>query len=187
MARFLRQQSLYIGVSAVVAAIFWSNGQQISLATVLVSSLCIGNLLSPALNRLSFLYWKRPFPFNWLIFLSVLLVLTVPVYLITSGVVWLIAPPSPQSLSELIRTGWKFAFLVTFVFGVVAFLYHSTKDRLMLRNTELQQTMERGAARIEVHEQELQRAGRYSSRCSQEKSPSFPDSRSRERGCLLFL
>ena len=140
LARFFRQQSLYIAISAVVGAIFWANGQQINPATVLVYSLCIGNLLSPATGWLEFLYAERPFPYDLLIFLPVLLVLTVPIYLITTLVVWLVAPPYPQTLSNLITTGWKFPFLITFVFGVPSFLYHSTKERLERRNVELQQT-----------------------------------------------
>ena len=158
LARFFRQQSTYIAIAAVVGAIFWANGQQINPATVLLYSLCIGNLLTPATNRLNFLYWQRPFPYNLLIFLPVLLVLTVPVYLISSAIVWLIAPPTPQTLSHLITTGWKFPFLVTFVFGLVSFLYHSTRERLERRNVELQQTVESGTARLEMQEQELARA-----------------------------
>ena len=158
LVRFLRQQSVFLAISAVVGGIFWANGQQVDFSTVLVSTFCIGNLLSPSLNRLSFLYRDRPYPYNWLIFLSVLLVLMVPVYLITSTVVWWIAPPASYSLPQFIRAGWKFALLVTFVFGILAFLYHSTKDRLVQRNTELQQSVERGTAQLEVQDQELQRA-----------------------------
>jgi len=174
LARFFRQQSVYIAISAVVGGIFWANGQQINLATVLVSSLCIGNLLSPSLNRLSFLYWQKPFPYNWIVFLSLLLVLTVPVYLITSTVVWLIAPPDSESLSHLIRTGWKFAFLVTFVFGLVAFLYHSTKDQLVQSNAELQRSVERGTARLEMQEQELQRAREIQQSLLPREIPQLP-------------
>ncbi len=174
LARFFRRQSVYVAISVVVVAIFWANGQKVNLANALVSTLCIGNLLAPALNRLQFLYWRRPFPFNWLIFLSVLLVLMVPVYIITSAVVWLIAPPVPQSFSELILTGWKFALLITFVFGIVSFLFHSTKDRLMLRNTELQQSMERGAARIEMQELELRRAREIQQSLLPREIPQLP-------------
>lgn len=158
LARFFRQQFVYIAIAAVVSAIFWAIGQPINLATVLAYSLCIGNLLSPATSRVEFLYEKRLFPYNLLIFLPVLLVLTIPIYLITTTVVWLVAPPYPQPLSTLMRTGWKFPFLVTFVFGVASFLFHSTKERLERRNVELQQSVERSVARLELQEQELQRA-----------------------------
>jgi sigma-B regulation protein RsbU (phosphoserine phosphatase) len=107
---------------------------------------------------LEFLYSKRPFPYNWLVFLPLLLVLSVPVYLVSSAVVWLIAPPTPQTLSHLITTGWKFPILVTFVFGVFSFLFHTTRERLVRRNLELQRSMELGTARLEMQEQELQRA-----------------------------
>ena len=158
LARFVRQQSLYIAISAVGGAVFWAVGNKINPATVLVYSLCIGNLLTPATDRLRPLYWQRPFPYNWLIFLPVLLVLAIPVYMVSSVFVWLIAPPSPQSLSHLLLTGWKFPFLVTIVFGVLSFLYHTTKERLERRNVELQQSVERGSARLELQEQELERA-----------------------------
>ena len=158
VARFLRQQGLYIIVSVVVGAIFWASGQQINPWTVVLYSLCIGNLITPPMNRLSCLFSDRPFPYNWLIFLAALVVLTPPVYAISSVVVWWIAPPSPQSLSNLITKGWKFPSLITLVFGVITFLYSQTKEQLERRNIELQRSVELGAARLEMQEQELERA-----------------------------
>jgi sigma-B regulation protein RsbU (phosphoserine phosphatase) len=70
----------------------------------------------------------------------------------------LVAPPDQRTLSNLITSGWKFPFLVTLVYGVLAFLYHSTKERLEHRNLELQQTVESGTARLELQEEELARA-----------------------------
>jgi sigma-B regulation protein RsbU (phosphoserine phosphatase) len=158
LGHFLQQQSIYIAISAVVGAIFWANGQRINPGTVLLYSLCIGNLLSPAIGRLGFLYSKRRFPFNWLTFLPLLLLVAIPIYVVSSAVVWLLAPPSPQTLSHLILTGWKFPYLVICVFGMLSFLYHSTRERLERRNRELQQTVEHGTARLELQEQELERA-----------------------------
>jgi sigma-B regulation protein RsbU (phosphoserine phosphatase) len=174
LARFFRQQSLYIAISAVVGAIFWASGQQINPVTVLVYSLCIGNLLSPAIGWLEFLYAERPFPYDLLIFLPVLLVLTIPIYLITTVVVWLVAPPYPQTLSNLIATGWKFPLLVTLVFGVPSFLYHSTKERLERRNVELQRTVERGTARLEMQAKELERAREIQQSLLPKEIPQLP-------------
>jgi len=174
LARFFRQQSLYIAISAVVGAIFWAIGQRINPATVVVYSLCIGNLLSPATSWVESLYAERPFPYDLLIFLTVLLVLTTPIYLIATVVVWLIAPPYPQTLSHPITTGWKFPFLVTFVFGVLSFSYHSTKERLERRNIELQQTVERGTARLEMQEHELERAREIQQSLLPKKIPQLP-------------
>jgi sigma-B regulation protein RsbU (phosphoserine phosphatase) len=158
LAHLFRQQLVYVALFAVIVAVFWAIGVQINPATVLTYSLCIGNLLSLAIGRLAFLFSGRPFPFNWLIYLLVLLGLTVPIYLISTTIVWCIAPPVSQTLSHLITTGWKFPFLVTIIYGGFSFLFHTTKERLMRRNVELQKTVESGAVRLEMQDQELERA-----------------------------
>jgi sigma-B regulation protein RsbU (phosphoserine phosphatase) len=158
LVRLVRQQTVYIVVAAVVGAVFWAIGTPINPFTVLVFTLCIGNLLSFALDRVEFLFSGRPFPYNWLIFLPTLLALTIPVYLISSVIVWLISPPGPQTLSHLILTGWKFPFLITFIFGVVSLMYHNTKDRLEQRNQELERSVKQGAQQLEKQEEEMQRA-----------------------------
>lgn len=141
-----------------VGAIFWANGQRINPLTILVYSLCIGNLITPPTDKLHRLYAERRFPYNWLLFLLVLLLLLPVVYLISSAIVWALAPPTPQTLLHLLRTGWKLPFLITFVFSILTFLYRDTKERLERRNIELQQSVARGTARIEMQEQEIERA-----------------------------
>jgi sigma-B regulation protein RsbU (phosphoserine phosphatase) len=158
LVRLVRQQIVYIVISAVLGAIFWAIGLPINPFTVLLYTLCIGNLLSFGIDQVEFLFSEKPFPFNWLIFLPTLLVLTVPVYLISTTIVWLISPPGPQTLSHLLLTGWKFPFLVTFVFGFVSFLHQTTKDRLEQRNQELQRSVDKGAKQLEMQAQELDRA-----------------------------
>jgi phosphoserine phosphatase RsbU/P len=158
LVRLVRAQIIYLIVSIVLGAIFWAIGLPINPFTVLLYTLCIGNLLSFGIDQVQFLFSGRPFPFNWLIFLPTLLVLTVPVYLVSSTIVWLISPPGPQTLSHLLLTGWKFPFLVTFVFGFVSFLHQTTKDRLEQRNQELQQSVDKGAKQLEMQAQELDRA-----------------------------
>ena len=174
LVRFARQQSTYIAIAAVGGAIFWAIGLQINPGTVLLYSLCIGNLLSPAIGRLEFIYWEKPFPYNWLIFLLVLLVAAAPIYIISSAVVWMIAPPAPQTLLHLIRTGWKLPYLITFVFGVLSFLYHTTKERLERRNVELQRSVESGTARLEMQAQELERAREIQQSLLPREIPQIP-------------
>ena len=174
LIRFLQQQSVYIALSAVLGAVFWAIGLPINPGTVMLYALSIGNLITPATRRLSFLWEDRPFPYNWLIFLPVLLILALPVYLISSAFVWAIAPPTPQTYLHLIRTGWKLPYLVTFVFGMLAFLYQTTKERLERRNAELQQTVDAGTARLELQEQELQRAEEIQRSLLPKQIPQIP-------------
>jgi len=156
--RFVRQQIIYLGLSVALAAIFWAIGERIPFVPVLVYTLCTGNLLSAAIERVQFLFSGRPFPYNWVIFLVVLMVLTVPVYLISTVVVWLVIRPVGQSLTDLIETAWRFPLDATLVFGGVSFMHQTTKDRLEERNRELQQSVEKGTQQLELQAQEMQRA-----------------------------
>ncbi len=171
---FFRQQIIYIALSAVLVGVFWAIGEPTNPLVVLVYTLCIGNLISFLIGWLEFAYSKRPFPYNWLIYLLVLLGLTVPIYLISTTVVWMIVRPVSLNLVTMLRMEWKFPFLVTLVFGVVSFLYHNTKERLEQRNVELQQSVESGAARLEMQEQELQRAREIQQSLLPREIPQIP-------------
>jgi sigma-B regulation protein RsbU (phosphoserine phosphatase) len=174
LVRFFRQQSVYLSVAAVVVAIFWAVGQEINPLTILVYSICLGNLTRTAMEKARSLYGDRRFPYNWVTFLLVLAVLVVPIYVISSTVVWWIAPPSPQTLEHYLRTGWKFPILVTVVFSVGMFLYETTRDRLERRNKELQRTLALGAARIEQQEEELRRAREIQQALLPKEIPQLP-------------
>jgi sigma-B regulation protein RsbU (phosphoserine phosphatase) len=149
---------LCIALAAVLAGFFWGIGQQVNLSTVLLYSLMIGNLIMPATEALRFLYWKRSFPYNWIFYLPVVLVLLLPIYIVSSVVVWWFAPPTPQTLYHLLTTGWKLPVVVTLVFSVVTFLYSMTREQLERRNRELQQSVEKGAEQLELQAQEMLRA-----------------------------
>jgi hypothetical protein len=95
LAAFFRDQGVYLVIALVIGAIFWAIGQPINPFTVIVYSLCIGNFLSSPLRWLHFLYDQPP-PYGWLIFLALLCTLTLPVYLLSSVIVWWLAPPAPQ-------------------------------------------------------------------------------------------
>ena len=161
LARFLRKQAVYVFVGGVVAAVFWAVGLQVNgrhLLTFVVYAVCFANLVAPSVNCLHFLYAERQFPYNWLSFLAVLILVALPAYFITGVIVWRVVPPFPISLADWLIKGWKLPLILILVFGAVRFLYETTKERLERRNDELQQLVEVGAARLEIQEQELQRA-----------------------------
>ena len=170
---FFRNQGIYLFLAFVVGATFWAIGQPINPFTVILYSLCIGNFLSPPMQWLHTLY-EKPSPYDWLIFLALLCVVMFPVYVLSTLIVWWLAPPGPQSLSHLMSTGWKMPFLITFVYGVVNFLYSKTRARLERRNVELQGMVQSGAARLEIHEQELQRAREIQQSLLPKEIPQLP-------------
>ena len=173
LTTFFRDQGIYLCIALVGCAIFWAIGQPINPFTVILYSLCIGNFLSPPVQWLHVLY-EKPTPYDWLIFLAVLCVLTLPVYALSSAIVWWLAPPAPQSLGHLITTGWKMPFLITLVYGVLNFLYGKTRARLERRNVELQGMVQAGAARLEIQEEELQRAREIQESLLPKEIPQLP-------------
>jgi len=156
--RLLRLQGVCIAISAAVSGVFWAIGGQINPLTILLYSLCLGNLITFPLDRLALLYCNRPFPYNWLAFLAVLLLLIPPVFVTTTVIVWWIAPPPSQTLADLITRGWRFPVLITLVYGAIAFFYRSSREGLERRNVELLKSVEQSTARLELQEQELERA-----------------------------
>ena len=158
LTKFFRLQALYLSVAAVVGAIFWAIGQKVNPVTIVLYSLCFGNFVTPPMNWVRCRYARKAFPYNWLILLAALLVVTPVTYLMASVVVGVIAPPTPQTVGHLIRTGWKFPSLVVVVFSVASLVYLETRERLERRNVELQKSVEVSAAQLEMQEQELERA-----------------------------
>jgi phosphoserine phosphatase RsbU/P len=157
LTTFFRDQGIYLSIALVVGALFWAIGQPINPFTVILYSLCIGNFLSPPMQWLHRLY-EKPAPYDWMIFLALLCVVTVPVYALSTLIVWWLAPPGPQSLRHLMFTGWKMPILIIVVYGMTNFLYSRTKARLERRNVELQRMVQAGAAQLEIQDQELRRA-----------------------------
>jgi phosphoserine phosphatase RsbU/P len=174
LVSFLRQQGLYLSIAAIVSAIFWAIGQQVNPGTVVLYSVLFGNLETPLLNRLACRAMGRPFPYDWLLFLAALLVLTPLIYAIASVVVWWIAPPSPQTLGHLLTTGWKFPFLLIVVYGVISFAYTQSKERLEQRNVELQESLELSTAKLEVQEEDLRRAREIQQSLLPKEIPQVP-------------
>ena len=173
LTTFFRDQGIYLFIALVIGAMFWAIGQPVNPFTVILYSLCFGNFLSPPMRWLHFLH-EKPFPYDWMIFLTVLCVLSVPVYALSSIIVWWFAPPTPQSLGHLITTGWRLPILVIVVYGVMNFLYEKTKARLERRNVELQSMVQAGAVRLEIQNEELQRAREIQDSLLPKKIPQLP-------------
>lgn len=165
---------MYVALSAIVSAIFWANGQRINPFTIMVYTLSVGNMMTFAIQRLQFLYAKRPFPYNWIIFLPVLLVIAAPAYVVTTVAVWWIAPTPSMTLAQLIAGGWKLFYVFTFVFSVLITLHQTVRERLEQRNAELQHTVDAGTARLELQEQELQRAEEIQRSLLPKQIPQIP-------------
>ncbi len=154
---FLKKQLVYTALAAVLWIIFLAMGHSGNLATVLVYTLCIGNVLEVGLPRFERFYQKRSFPWGLLIFTPVLILLLFPVYVLTTVVVWWVAPHHNQTFSQVLWK-WQFPVVSTSIFGLFFYLAESAKKQLVNRNLELKEAVDQRTAQIALQEQELERA-----------------------------
>ena len=148
---------IYLGIVAIVCAFFWALGMAFSPLAVLVYTLCIANLVSIVIPWFEPLWEKHAFPYDALIYLPILGLVTAPIYLLTTVVVWLVVLHTEVPFTRML-TEWKFSVVATFAFGISFFVSQRAKERLERRNVELEQTVERSSAQVAMQEQELERA-----------------------------
>ena len=177
----LRQQS-YIAIGVAIYAGLWAADRPASLASTMIYTLPLCNLILLVKDRLGFLYLGKRAAHSWLVYLALIFIIAV----LGVGVVNVLEYPlrgiPGQTLWQFLRSGWKFPFMATMIVGVSTELYRRAKDSLESRNRELQQVIEQETAHRESQERELQQARGFSNRCFQSTSRKSTDSRSMARG-----
>lgn len=174
--RWLRQQQLYIGIALAVYAIFWAiEPQRANVVVTLLYSLLLCNLTVLAKDRLGILYAHRPFATYWLTYLLLLLVFTPVAVVLSTTVIYFVTLSVPRPpLVPVLRSSWKFPFVATVIFGIVAQIYYATKTRLERSNRELQQTVDLEIAQRELQAQELERAREIQQALMPKQIPQIP-------------
>lgn len=176
LVRWVRQQQLYIAIAVAVYAIFWAIlGQRADMLATLIYTLLLCNLTVLVQEKLSPLYAHRLFRSYWLIYLLLLLA-TTPVWVVLStAVVYQIPTPQPRvPWPDFLRSGWKFPFVATLIFGVASQIYRATKTRLERSNLELQQAVDLEIAQRELQAQELERAREIQQALLPKQIPQIP-------------
>ena len=155
---FFQKQQLYVFVGVALFAVFSALRLQTHLWTVLVFSLCIGNLVTPLMNSLGGLYARRSFPFNWLVYLPLLVLTSLGSAMVATAIVyWLVLPPGART-QENIAGDIEVATLITTIVGIFYYMYWEMREGLEAQNVKLQQAVRTGATRLEQQEKELETA-----------------------------
>jgi phosphoserine phosphatase RsbU/P len=176
LLRWLRRQQLYVGIALAVYAIFWAiEPQRAGLLVTLIYSLLLCNLTVLFKDKLGILYAHRPFATYWLTYLLLLLVFTPFAVVFSTTVVYLVTFSAPRPpLFPVLRGSWKFPFVATVIFGIVAQIYYATKTRLERSNRQLQQAVDLEIAQRELQAQELERAREIQQALMPKEIPQVP-------------
>ena len=159
LRRFFIDQQHFAFIAVVVAAIFWAMDVKFSPGPIILYSYCLGNVVTAVIRLAEPLYEPRPALQRLLIFFGVLIAGTAPAYFLSTVLVWRFALlDPPQTLNHLLWHGWKFPVLICVLWGLLKFLYDTTRSRLETRTRELERTVEMRSAQVEMQELELKRA-----------------------------
>ena len=158
LLRFLKRQQLLVATSFAVYVLFASLRVPVNALAVILAALMLGNFGTSCMEALKSVYDNRPFPYNWLAF-TILLALITPVYVTATmwSVGWLLFPRADLTWRNL-WPGWEFSALASMVFGITSYGFSQLKTRLETRNRELEEALTSKIVRLELHDQELQRA-----------------------------
>ena len=152
-----RIEQVLLAVGIVVYLLLVSINQPASLWVILIATVTVGNLVVPLVFAGRRLYLTRPFPWNWIVFLVVQLVLGV---ICAVGSIlfleWTKIEPAPFSVL-FAKIGY-FCIAVVVLANIIGFGIEELQRKLKERNQLLEQTVEKGTIALQQQEEELKRA-----------------------------
>jgi sigma-B regulation protein RsbU (phosphoserine phosphatase) len=167
--KLLTRQQLLITIGVAIYLIFLAVGNPAPVIVVLVYTLMVGNLSLPSIEALHRWLIPRRFPWNWLLFLLLLVVVSYGTQAIADffAARWLARfgfnmptwlSPGHSFAQRLLFLAKEPAWLFTYIVGVAFNFYANTRSTLEQRNFELQQSVRSGMTQLQKQEQELKKA-----------------------------
>ena len=153
----LRAQELLIFIGFLIYFLLAALGLPLSLPFFLACILVIGNAMIFVHMFSERLHAKRPFPWNWVVYL---LILPASSFAAAFAAVlllkWMLIRNTP--FWDLFRTTWRSVVVICMGTGIVGYLVAQIQSKLREKNLQLEEAVARGTAIIEQQEQELIRA-----------------------------
>src|SRR5215469_16130938 len=155
--RILEIEPALIAISIVVYALFASINQPASLWVVMIATLTVGNFVIPFVFLSRHLYVTRPFPWNWIVFFPVQIVLGL---ICAAGSILFLrwTKIDLEPFPVLFAHFGYFCIFVVVVANVIGFGIEELHRKLKQRNQLLEQTVEKGTIALQQQEEELRRA-----------------------------
>lgn len=157
LREFLKQQQLLVFIGVIVYAMLAAMKAGASFALIMVIILCVGNVVGPLMGACQPLYSRRPFPWNWVVYVPVLVAGSLLNAVVAIGLLLLIQP-SKLSFVVAFRQMAPLIIAATMIAGVVMYLTSERQRKLKEQNLQLEQAVERGSVQLQQQEQELNRA-----------------------------
>jgi phosphoserine phosphatase RsbU/P len=155
--RIFRIELTVVFVGLAVYALLASINLRPSLFVVMIASLTVGNVLIPLSIASRRLYVPRPFPWNWVAFFPVQIVIGV---ICAVGVIFFLqlTKVDPEPFTSIFTRIGYFVIVVTVVTDVIGVGVEQVHRKLKEHNQQLEQTVEKGTIAQQQQQEELKRA-----------------------------
>lgn len=156
LRRLLESQQLFVFIGVVVYALLAAMKTGASFALIMICILCVGNTLGPVMGACAPFYGRRPFPWNWLLFLPIMALVSLAGALIAVVLVRWMAINEP--FLRVFREIGPIMIIVAMVAGTVSFLTSQVQGKLTEEKIQLEHAVARGKGVLLQQEEELTRA-----------------------------
>lgn len=157
LRQVLRIEQVLVFVGVVVYAVMVSLKQQSSLFVILLSCLTVGNCVIPLAFLIRHAYVKRPYPWNWIIFIPVQFSFGI-VCAIGSILLLQFTKIDPEPFWVVYGRMGNLTIIVVLVVAGTMYGIEQVQQKLRERNEQLEQTVEKGTIALQQQEEELKRA-----------------------------
>jgi phosphoserine phosphatase RsbU/P len=173
LRRLFQQQQLYVFVGVALFAVVSAVGLTTYVWTVLVFTLCVGNLTVPVMHRLEPAYAARKFPLNWLVYVLLLALVALGATVVAAIIVYGVLLDPSFRTREKILTDIRFGTLITVLLGIGVYVYRNQRESLEKENLILQRAVRTGETRLKQQEKELETAREIQAGLIPKQVPQF--------------
>lgn len=174
LVRFLRRQQSFVAIAVAIYAALWAADRPAPFGSTVIYTVPLCNFIVLLQDQLGFLYRKKRALHSWIIYVVLVLLVSILGVALVNIIQYPMHKLPGQTLWQFLRSGWKFPFMATMIVGISSEAYRRTRERLELKNRELQQTVEWEAAARERQSQELQQAREIQQSLLPKEIPQIP-------------
>ena len=157
LRRFLQTQGILFSIGTLICLTLWALRVPTSFLPIMVNSVCIGNVLSFLMEYASPLYDRFRAPWNWVVYVPLLAVISV-FGILLSAIGLLLITPAGTTYLGLIRIMAPFGLVVSMTVGIVWYAVVCIQMLLRQRNLQLETALAAETTVVHQQEQELSRA-----------------------------
>ena len=154
---FWQTQLLLLGVAITTSGLYWLLQGNTNPTPQFLFTFIIGNCTALAVFLAAPVFTKQKFPWDWFVYLAVLL----PVSMAASSIASVTSRIVAGRVEHLLRLDWldiRSGTFFSLVIGVALFISGRARSRLERRNRELESQVTVGQIQLQAHEAELKTA-----------------------------